>query len=96
MTQDRDGLTIKGRHVLHSTACRDWLCGTCGSKLVTRWFEDAPNWRTVCTADDHHDPDEFVHGSTWAYLEARQQMDAMKGREVFAHLPDELQAAILE
>ena len=95
MTQDRDGLTIGNQHILHATARRDWICGTCGGKLTTRWFDDAPNWRTVCMTDDGHEASEFVHSGAWAYIQARRQMDTIKAGDVFEHLPAELRAAIL-
>lgn len=94
MTNDRYSVYIKGRAIPHNVACRDWVCGNCGGRLVTRWFEDAPHWRTLCFDDGDHDPDGFVHKGTWAYLEARRMMDGVTAREVFKHLPPEVQAAI--
>lgn len=94
MNHDRDHIYVKGRPVRHTTAQRDWRCGTCGGRLATRFFHDVPNWRTVCTGDPDHDHDTFVHHTTWDYLQARRQMDVVKAEEVFQHLPPELQAAI--
>ena len=95
MTQSRDFLQIGPIQVRHSTAARDWVCGTCGGSLVTRFYDAAPHWRTVCAQDESHDDQKFVHKSTWEYLEHRQYMDAAQAKEVFAHLPTELQAAIV-
>jgi hypothetical protein len=94
MTQTRDHLTIGVIRVRHSTAVRDWIC-TCGSKLVTRFFEDAPHWRTVCAADPTHDDQSFIHQSTYEYLQHRDAMDTAQAQDIFKHLPSELQAAIL-
>ena len=91
---DRDFLTIRGQRIRRTTAVRDWLCGTCGSCLVTRWAPDG--WLTVCSNDADHDPQAFVHYGTWEYLEHRRQIDAANAQDVFAHLPPELQAAITE
>lgn len=95
MNYDRDFVYIKGRAVRHSTAIRDWVCGECGGKLTARFFVDAPNWRTICTSDEQHAPDGFVHRATWEYLEHRRGMEALTAQHVFDNLPDELQAAIL-
>jgi len=92
---DRDAIRIRDKRIIHSTAQRDWMCSTCGSKLVTRFFDDAPHWRTVCAQDEAHDPDSFVHHSTWAYLEHKRLVEIAQADDVFAHLPPELQAAIL-
>lgn len=92
---DRNNVYIKGRAVLHTTACRDWVCGECGSKLTNRWFDNAPNWRTICAGDPLHHPDEFVHGMTWEHLEHERSMEALTAQHVFDNLPDDLQAAIV-
>jgi len=92
---DREHVYIDGRAVLHATACRDWVCGECGSRLTTRWFDEAPNWRTVCASEPDHDADNFVHRSTWAYMEHRRLTGDAQAADVFANLPPELQAAIL-
>lgn len=94
MTQSRDFLQIGPIAVRHSTAARDWMCGTCGGRLVTRFYETAPNWRTVCTRDASHDDQKFIHKSTAEYIEHREAMNAALAEDVFAHLPSELQAAI--
>ena len=95
MTQSRDFITIGPIQVRHSTAVRDWVCGTCGGPLATRFYETSPRWRTVCARNESHDSQKFVHKSTWEYLEHRQYMDAAQARDVFAHLPAKLQAAIV-
>ena len=95
MTQERDTITLNGKAILHSTARRDWVCGTCGGALATRWFDEDPTWRTICTGDASHDPDRFVHQSTWAYLKHRRLKEAGEAQVVFDNLPDELQAAIV-
>ena len=94
VTQTRDFLQIGPIQVRHSTAARDWVCGTCGSKLVTRYYADRLWWRTECAQNSAHDDQKFVHKSTWEYLEHREYMDTAQAREVFEHLPAELQAAI--
>jgi hypothetical protein len=92
---DRDFTTVKGRPRRHTTLTRDWVCGVCGGRLILKWFDDAPNWRTICAKHpDEHGPDEFVHSSTWAYREDRRKMEAMTAREVLRNLPEDLQAAI--
>ena len=89
MTQARDHLTIGTARVRHSTARRDWIC-PCGSKLATRFFADAPHWRTVCAHDESHDDQQFIHYSTYEYLQHRDQLDAAQAQDVFKHLPPEL------
>ena len=95
MNQDRDGLQIRNLYIGHGTARRDWVCGCCGASLATRWFEQEPNWRTVCTNDPEHPADSFVHKASWAYRQARCQLEAMQAGDVFDHLPPELRADIL-
>lgn len=90
--RDHDFITIRGERVRHMTAQRDWRCGICGSKLVTRWAPEG--WRTVCAASPEHDDQEFVHQSTWEYIEHRRLTEAAQAEDVFHHLPPELQAAI--
>ncbi len=94
VTQTRDYVIIRDIPVRHATAVRDWVCGTCGSKLVTRYYADRLWWRTECAANSAHDDQAFVHYSTWEYLKHRDYMDAAQARDVFEHLPPELQAAI--
>ena len=94
MNQSRDFITIRDIPVRHSTAARDWVCGTCGSRLVTRYSDTAPHWRTVCAGDESHDSQQFIHQSTMEYLEHREAMNAAMAEDVFKHLPPELQAAI--
>ena len=93
---DRDFISVRGQAIRHTTARRDWVCGVCGSNLATRWFMDAPNWRTICVNDPSHDPDKFVHKDSWAYMEHRRLTEAAQANDVFDHLPAELQAAIQE
>ena len=73
---DRDYTSIRGRAVLHSVARNGWVCGICGSRLATRWFDVAPNWRTVCANDQEHDKDEFVTSGAYARLEHERMMEA--------------------
>lgn len=89
--QSHSTVTIRGRNILHSTACRDYVCGVCGNRLTTVFVD---GWQTVCTADRAHSPDEFVTSATWEYCKAEKVLLAEQGREIFAHLPAELQAAI--
>ena len=95
MTQSHDYLTIGTIRVRHTTAARDWVCGTCGGKLVTRYYADRLWWRTECAAHSYHDDQQFIHQSTYEYLQHRDHFDAAEAREVLEHLPAELQAAIL-
>lgn len=94
MNQSRDFVTIRDISVRHSTAVRDWVCGTCGGRLVTRFCETAPHWRTVCGVDASHDDQKFIHKSTVEYIEHREAMNAALAEDVFKHLPADLQAAI--
>ena len=96
MNQSRDFVSVRGQAIRHTTATRDWVCGTCGGRLVTRWFEDAPHWRTLCFTAPEHSQDKFVHKQSWAYIEHRRHMEAAQAQDVFDHLPPELQAAIAE
>lgn len=96
MNQDRDFLTIKGQRVRHTTAQRDWVCGQCGSRLVTFYDVKDDCWTTRCFQSREHDNQSFVHSSTWAYTEARRMMKAIEAKDVFAHLPPEMQAAITQ
>jgi len=88
--QDRYGVTIRGERVPHNVAARDWYC-SCGYKVVTLWFNDEPNWRSVCSHDWEHDPDEFVHTKSIPYVQQRVSMEDQEAQEVMEHLPMELQ-----
>ena len=95
MTQDRYGITIDGKHFIHSTVQRDYLCDECGSKLATRWFEDEPgHWRTVCTADPSHDG--IIHKMRAAYIEQEQMVGAIIAADVWDGLPQELREQLKE
>ena len=96
MTYDHNNVWVQGRPVLHSVARTSWVCGICGSRLVTRFCDESPHWRTVCAKNPQHHPDQFVHQSRWAYIEAQQRMDAMIADDVLVHLPPELQTAITQ
>ena len=91
---DRDFISVRGRAIRHTTAARDWVCGVCGSRLVTRFMIDG--WATMCANDDEHDPDKFVHKQSWAHMEHRRLTEAAQAQDVLDHLPLELQAAINE
>jgi len=95
MAYGRDYIRIRENDVLHATARRDWVCGACGSRLITIWREDAPHWHTVCAKNADHEPDSFVHKGTWEYLEHHRLTEAAQAEDVLAHLPADLQAAIL-
>jgi hypothetical protein len=98
MTQDRDFVSVRGIAVRHTTAARDWVCGECGSRLVTRYIHDSDptqsGWRTICHNEPKHSSDNFVHKNSWAYIEHRKLKEAAQAQDVFSHLPAELQAAI--
>ena len=95
MSQDRRGVTIRGKHIFHSVAARDWFC-SCGHKVVTRYFEESPHWRSVCSDDADHDVDQFVHTRAIPYVQFRIASEELEAEEVFGNLPPELQVAINE
>jgi len=96
MNQTRDHVIIRGRAVLHSTACRDWVCGECGSRLVTRYLGATPEWKwaTICSQDKEHSPDNFIHKQSQAWREHEKLKEAATAQDIFRHLPQELQEAI--
>ena len=91
---DRDFISVRGQAIRHTTAVRDWVCGECGSRLVTKFLPDG--WRTICSRDFEHDPDKFVHKQSWAWMEHRRLTETAQAKDVFDHLPAELQASITE
>ena len=93
MVQDRDGLTIKGKYVLHSVARRDYYC-SCGYKVATRWHEEAPHWRSVCMDDEGHDQDEFIHTNALPYVQHRVMVEDMQSQEVLDGLPEEFRESM--
>ena len=94
MTQDRYGVMIRGKRVQHSTAARDWYC-RCGYKIVTKYFEEAPHWRSVCASgNEGHDPDQWIHTGSLGYVEWQRMVESLTAQEVFEHLPKEVQEAI--
>lgn len=91
MQQDHDFVYLpRGKRVMHSTACRDYLCGQCGGPLVTKCV--GGNWQTLCTRDAEHDG--IVKKMTWLARQQQALADQAEARDVFAHLPAELQEAI--
>lgn len=94
-TYDRDFVYIRGRAVRHTTAARDWVCGICGSRLRMAWYEEAPHWRTVCGDEESHAVDGFIHQGTWQRIAHDVMMDALRAKDIFEHLPQELQDIIL-
>ena len=94
MNQTREHVVIRNQRILHSTAVRDYLCGECGSGLVTRYLDSG--WATVCARDASHPVDGFVHRMAWQAEEARLDLEADRAEMVFTHLPPELRAAIRE
>lgn len=93
--QDRNGLTIKGKYVLHSVARRYYWC-ECGHKVTTRWFEEEPHWRSVCMGDETHDPDGFIHSNAVPYVQARVAVEDMKSGQVWEGLPEEFREEIMK
>jgi hypothetical protein len=89
---DRDYISIRGLGVRHTTACRDYVCGECGGRLVTRCL--AGQWVTMCAENGSHDPDEFIHKTSWAWREHERMKEAAQAQDVFDHLPAELQAVL--
>ena len=84
---DHDGQRVGNRWVFHATLCRDWICGTCGSRLVTRWYSDKPYWRTVCATSPAHPTEKFITQATWA-------MQKAEAVEVFDNLPADVQTML--
>lgn len=90
--QDRYGIHVNAViTVSHDTADRDYRCGECGSRLVTRYVDG--QWLTMCARDSSHEG--IVHKAKWAAQQQRELQQQEVAREVMAHLPAELQAAIL-
>ena len=94
--QTRNYVYINGHQVLHATVCRDYVCGVCGSRIVSRWFADKPHWRSVCSLDPTHGTESFVTRSSLARREAQSALNQDRANEVFNHLPAALKAAIHE
>ena len=96
--QDRSGAMVRGRHILHTTLCRDYVCGECGSRLVTlarqNYAERRTDWLTVCASDHAHDLDGFITSAAWEYRRMEAAMDAAEARDIFNHLPAEMRAMI--
>jgi len=95
-TYDRHYTYVAGKPIRHDTCARDFVCGECGGGLAVRWFDDEPNWRTVCTRDATHGPDSFITKGAAEYRRHQATVDAAVANEVLSHLPAELQAAILK
>lgn len=96
MSYDRYYTYILGKAIAHNTVARDFICGECGGKLTTRWFDDEPNWRTVCMNDADHNPDRFITKGRAEYERHVETVEAMIAAEVLSHLPASLQAMILD
>jgi len=73
-TYDRDYIYIRDRPILHTTARRDWVCGTCESPLKGIWQDSL--MITVCARDASHPVDGFIHQSA---LERRVHRELMFG-----------------
>ena len=80
---DHDGQLVGKRSILHTTLCRDYLCGECGSRLVTRWHDTDPHWRTVCFKNQSHQA--IVHAGAYERQQAEKKL-------VFDALPDGFKA----
>jgi hypothetical protein len=91
--QDRNGLTIKGKYVLHSVARRDYYC-SCGHKVTTRWYEEEPHWRSVCSNDESHDQDGFIHTNALPYVQQQVMVEDMASQEVWEGLPEEFRESV--
>jgi hypothetical protein len=89
---DQDNVYIGGLAVRHRQAELGWCCG-CGSRLVTRWHEEEPHWRTVCFADPSHPVDEFKR-APGIFQEARVRLARMEAAEVLRHLPEDVRASL--
>lgn len=75
--QDRDYVYIRNRAVPHNKASRDWRCGVCESKLVTKHGENG--WETVCANDPSHSPDSFI---TAASLDEKVTRETFLGEQL--------------
>ena len=93
-SQNRRGVMVRGDRISHGVAARDWYC-SCGYKVVTKWYDEEPHWRSVCSGDETHTPDNFFHKGTIAYIERQRQAEVAQAREVFDHLPEGLREAIV-
>jgi ribosomal protein L37AE/L43A len=92
MTQPRYGAEIRGQIIPHDTLERLWVCGECGSRLVTRYVEGT--WVTQCAGHPEHSDQGFIHWKSHNYLmAARAERDARAG-DVLAHLPEALRKEI--
>lgn len=69
---------------------RNYRCGTCGSRLVTRVIDG--EWVTLCPKVAAHR--EFVRAGTVDCLRAREVMKELEAQDVLAHLPEELRREI--
>ena len=87
-----DGLQIRDRLISHGALRRDWLCGTCGSRLVTKWMNGG--WATVCANNAAHPADVFLTKSAWQRWRSEQLAEEAIAQDILAHLPPEVRAAI--
>ena len=96
MSYDRYYTYILGKAIAHSTVARNFICGECGGKLTTCWFDDEPHWRTVCAADPEHSPEYFITKGKAEYERHVALVEELAANEILSHLPPELQAVMLD
>ena len=75
--QDRDYVYIRNRPIPHNKAARDWRCGICESRLVTKYGKNG--WETVCAKDPSHSPDSFI---TAASLDKKVTRETFLGEQL--------------
>ena len=96
--QDRNGATVRGRHVPHATLCRDYVCGECGNRLITLGSQNneerRTDWLTFCSGNHEHDAGGFITSAAWEYRRMEAAMEAAGAQDIFNHLPAEMQVTI--
>ena len=70
----RDTQELRGKRIDHFQLCNKYLCGVCAGRLVLKYYEHEPHWRTVCFADPGHDPQAFIRRSAYEQQQAEQTL----------------------
>jgi hypothetical protein len=87
MDESRDTQELGGKRIDHFKLCKDYLCGECGARLVLKHFPEEPHWRTVCSKDQSHDPQQF-------FSRARAERQRIESILVYDSLPPEFKKII--